>query len=563
MNVKDIEKETVTVEQTSSTGSVHQTVSESRKDHAHLSQEAGEGPEDEGFDTEHEIRHFKIFHKISQKLDSFGIEQRGINRIKPHERSKASRTSLMISIITFWISASGGLSTMSTFILAANVFNLEFKQSVVCGMVAQIIGCAVAAYCSTMGPKSGCRQMVTARYLFGWWFVKFVGFIGCVGVLGWSVVNCVVGGEILSSVSDGKIPLFVGIIIVAVISFTVSIFGIKQLLRIEKYISIPVMVMFMLMFISLAPEYKTLNDFSNKDIDSITLKGYWLSFFSLGYSVTATWGTIAADYYILFPENTPSYETFLLTFFGIMVPSTFVAILGLILSNLSMTNEAFIEGYADYGMGGLLNAGFSRFHGFGKFCAIVLLLSLIANNIINTYSAAFSIQLLGIWFARIPRWLWVIGISATYLAATLVGRDHFSVILGNFLPMIGYWISMYFIMLLEENLIFRDHFLHLFTKEFPEGQTKEKFTPLSLRSKRQNYNWNKWNDFKVLTNGYAAFISFLAGVAGCVLGMSQVYYIGVIAKNIGDGDIGMWLSMGFTGVLYPGLRYLELKKFGR
>lgn len=113
--------------------------------------------ESESEDTgEGDIKHFDIFRKVSQKLDSFGVEQRGINRIKPHERSKASRHSLFLSIITFWISASGGLSTMSTFILAANVFNLEFKQSVLCGMIGQIIGCAVAGYCSTMGPKSGC-----------------------------------------------------------------------------------------------------------------------------------------------------------------------------------------------------------------------------------------------------------------------------------------------------------------------------------------------------------------------------------------------------------------------
>ncbi|KAH3674417.1 hypothetical protein WICMUC_003254 [Wickerhamomyces mucosus] len=512
-----------------------------------------------------DIKQFNVFRNISKKLDSFGIEQRGIHRIKPYERSKASRLSLFVSVIGFWVSASGGLSTMSSFVLAANVFNLDFRQSLLCGLLGQILGCFIAAYCSIMGPKSGCRQMVTARYLFGWWFVKFVSMIGCIGVLGWSVVNCVVAGEILSSVSDGKVPLYVGIIIVTVLSFVVSIFGIKQLLRIEKFISIPVITVFILQYISLAPKYSKLNEFTNTDIDPLYIKGSWLSFFSFCYSATGTWGTIAADYYILFPETTPNYQIFGLTFFGIMIPSTFVGIIGLILSNLSMTDSLFETSYNNYGFGGLLDASFKRFGGFGKFCTIVLLLSLIANNIINTYSGAFSIQLIGIGFAKVPRWCWVILISITYLVCALVGRSHFSTILGNFLPMIGYWVSIYFIMLLEENTIFRNYYLNLYSKEFSNdiNDVEKDIIPINLRTKRQNYNWDKWNDYKSLTNGYAAFVAFLFGVVGCILGMSQVYYIGVVATKLGDGDIAMWLSIGFTGLIFPPLRYLELKKFGR
>ena len=56
-----------------------------------------------------------------------------------------------------------------------------------------------------MGPRSGCRQMVSGRFLFGWWFVKLVALVAIIGVMGWSVVNSVVGGQILSSVSDDKI----------------------------------------------------------------------------------------------------------------------------------------------------------------------------------------------------------------------------------------------------------------------------------------------------------------------------------------------------------------------
>ena len=54
-------------------------------------------------------------------------------------------------------------------------------------------------------------------------------------------------------------------------------------------------------------------------------------------------------------------------------------------------------------------------------------------------------------------------------------------------------------------------------------------------------------------------------VAGAVLGMSQVWYIGVVAKKIEPkfgGDIGFELAAAFAGTVYPIARYIE-KKFGR
>ena len=55
-------------------------------------------------------------------------------------------------------------------------------------------------------------------------------------------------------------------------------------------------------------------------------------------------------------------------------------------------------------------------------------------------------------------------------------------------------------------------------------------------------------------------------VAGIVLGMSQVWYIGVLAKKIEPefgGDIGFELAAAFAGTVYPIARYIEKKKFGR
>ncbi|SCV00780.1 LANO_0F08548g1_1 [Lachancea nothofagi CBS 11611] len=510
--------------------------------------------------------------EASKKLDSLGVEIRGIQRIPPYERGTSKQ---FFSVAGLWLSAAGGLSSMSSYFLGPLIFELTFRQSLMSGLISMAIGCGVAAYCSTMGPQSGCRQMVTARYLFGWYFVKFVALVSIIGVMGWSIVNCVVGGEMLAAISDNKIPIWVGIIIVTALSFLVAIFGIKQVLRVETFLSVPVLTCFLLLYIASSDKFNLLDTFKNDDIEPSTIKGNWMSFFSLCYSITSTWGSITSDYYILFPEDTASYKVFLLTFFGTLLPTTFVGVLGLILASCAATYEPWNEEYQNYGMGGLLHAGFERWNGFGKFCVVVLILSLISNNIINTYSAAFSIQLSSVHMARVPRWVWAIACTIFYLVCALVGRNHFSEILGNFLPMVGYWISIYFIILLEENVIFRAHFLRLYSKEFPSHQTVEggASSQLSLREfkthksrfTKHHYNWDMWNNQDVLTHGYAATLAFLFGVAGVVLGMAQVYWIGPIARHYGanGGDLGMWLSMAFSGVAYPGLRYIELRKYGR
>lgn len=83
--------------------------------------------------------------------------------------------------------------------------------------------------------------------------------------------------------------------------------------------------------------------------------------------------------------------------------------------------------------------------------------------------------------------------------------------------------------------------------------------------RRIGYNLFGWDNPHSLPVGFAAMLAFCVGIAGAVVGMSQTWYTGPIAKTIGEdgGDIGTWLAMSFAAIAYPGLRYIELKKFGR
>ena len=126
---------------------------------------------------------FQYLATISKKLDSLGVETRGIERIQPYERS-TNRTKQFISVMGLWLSACGGLSSMSSFYLGPLLFELGLRNTLLAGLLGEILGCFIAAYCSLMGPRSGCRQMVSGRFLFGWWFVKLVALVAIIGVMG-------------------------------------------------------------------------------------------------------------------------------------------------------------------------------------------------------------------------------------------------------------------------------------------------------------------------------------------------------------------------------------------
>ncbi|CAH2350168.1 vitamin B6 transporter Tpn1p [[Candida] railenensis] len=512
------------------------------------------------------------------KVDSIGFEARGIERVTPEERrelasnQKHSKLMQLIHVMGLWFAACGGLTTMSSFFLPTLIYGLNVKDSMVSGIVSMVIGCLVPAYTSTMGAKSGLRQMVSARFLFGWWGVRFIAVVCIVGGVGWSVVNCVLGGQVLSAISSGKLPLEVGIVIIAVISLVVAVFGIKVLLRFQTILAIPIAVAAILFYVVVCKKSdyfaKTDAQIAEQRLSSATSRGNWLSFFTVGYSVTATWGSGAADYYILFPEDTPSYQVFLLTFLGIAIPSAFVSVSAVLCGCIAYSYEPWNNAYNDYGIGGLLEEAFKAWGGFGKFVVVLFYISLVCNNIMNTYSCAFEFQLIDKKLAMVPRWIWATLVTIIYLAISLAGRSHLSTIISNFLPMLGYWISMYITILLEENLLFRgsESGKKLHHQEFAQDADEELDNSAPIQSwVKDLYNWDMWDNPKYVTLGLAASASFAIGVVGAVVGMNQTYWQGPIARKIGEngGDIGFWLCMAFSGVSYPLLRYFELKKFGR
>ena len=61
----------------------------------------------------------------------------------------------------------------------------------------------------------------------GYWPAKIACFLNIVLMVGYATIDCIVAGQILSAVSGGSMSIVVGIIIVALVSWVVAVFGIK------------------------------------------------------------------------------------------------------------------------------------------------------------------------------------------------------------------------------------------------------------------------------------------------------------------------------------------------
>ena len=70
----------------------------------------------------------------------------------------------------------------------------------------------------------------------GYYPSKITVLLQMVIMIGYGLINCIIGGQILSAVSDGSLSVVVGIIINAVITWVVCILGMNHFHTYERYV---------------------------------------------------------------------------------------------------------------------------------------------------------------------------------------------------------------------------------------------------------------------------------------------------------------------------------------
>lgn len=464
-----------------------------------------------------------------------GIETQGIDRIPEEEKRPPS----ILNIFFMWWSMTCHVGTVPLGVLGPE-FGLTLGQSVSAIIVGTILGAACTAYTGTLGPKTGLRQIAVSRYSFGFWGAKLCSVLNVIVGGGFAVVNVVITGQILSAVSDYNMSIAVGCVIVAVISYVISVFGFALIHTFEKYSWIVSFILLCVLIGQAAPHVgPNAPGFAGGELATA---GTWLSFMTICFSSSSGWCSIAADYYCNYPASTKSSKVFWLTLAGVTIPTVFVTVIGACIGNAAVLNAypPYADAYTKHQLGGLLREIYHPL-GWSKFALVLFTFSVLGNNIAINYSSGLSIQLLGHWFHAVPRFIWSFLVALVVALIAIAGKNHLSTIVSDFVSLLGYWtISFTFILLIEDQW---------FRKRSGEG-----------------YNLEVWDTPGKLPWGAAAVFSLLAGyLAGGVPGMSQVWYIGPIAKKFGPygGDVGVFMSGAITLLCYFPLRYYERKKTGR
>ncbi len=141
--------------------------------------------------------------------------------------------------------------------MLAPAYGLNLRDSALVILFFTLLTTILPAYLCTLGPKIGMRQMLQARYSFGYapaassmfdsdaheyhsrYLVSIPVLLNLATLIGFCVIQAVIGGQCLSAVADGNLSVTVGIVITAILTLGISFCGFTVLHTYERYAWIP------------------------------------------------------------------------------------------------------------------------------------------------------------------------------------------------------------------------------------------------------------------------------------------------------------------------------------
>ncbi|KAI0458130.1 permease for cytosine/purines, uracil, thiamine, allantoin-domain-containing protein [Xylaria acuta] len=451
---------------------------------------------------------------ILRYLSAGSVELRGVLPVPLEERT-STRYSTYFSI---WFCMSVNVLAI-TFGMLGPTYGLGLRDCALIIIFFCILTAAIPAYLGTLGPKTGLRQMIQARFSFGRYIISVPAILNLATLTGFCVITCVIGGQCLSAVSDGSVTPAVGIVIIGVLSLLISFWGYNVLHNYERFAWIPALIAIVIMTGSGG------SHLHEQVPTGVATAG---GVFSFGMSIASymiPFATLASDYTTYLNPQFPSWKLFLIGFAGLLLSNIPLMVLGAAIQGALLNVPAWKQGYETNSVGGVLAAMLVPSGGFGKFVVVVLSLSLLGNNAATMYSITLNFQILVPQLVRIPRYVFSIVITAILIPN-----------LQNFIALIAYWSAAFVAVLITEHVIFR-------------------------RGRYDTYSHDAWNSASRLPWGAAALTASVLSFALVIPSIAQIWFTGPIAKK--TGDIGFELAFIATAIFYLPLRALEKRVCGR
>ncbi|KAG2025075.1 hypothetical protein GB937_003305 [Aspergillus fischeri] len=238
-----------------------------------------------------------------------GIESHSLDRVIPENRKPPNS----LAMAFMWASATINISCFSTGFLGKE-FGLSLGQTIAITICATFLGAAV-----------------TRDLLFPFGFpAAYIYPLGLVRDYG----PC--------AVSDGRVSIAVGVVIVACVSFLFSFVGLRGVLMYEQYAWILFFIIFMIIY---GESAHRANLAAPATVTGLTRSGNALTLIGVVYGSSASWSSIVSDFYVHYPVNTPKIKIFLYTTLGITIPTCIGMLLGACISSALDTNPEWAAAY--------------------------------------------------------------------------------------------------------------------------------------------------------------------------------------------------------------------------
>jgi nucleobase:cation symporter-1, NCS1 family len=390
---------------------------------------------------------------------------------------------------------------------------LGFTGSVTAIVLANLLGSIITGLCAVMGPRLGMPQLPMGRAPFGYYGNFLPAILSLLIFIGYYSVGTVLGAKSLADLFHT--PYAPTVVVVAVLSIVIGIFGYKILHTMGKIITnvsivVLTVVSIVLIFHGGGPGMEA------------TASGtdYWLAWFVLFTAVfgyTASWAPYASDYSRYLPEDTKPKSIFTAATLGLFASCTWMMCLGAGLITLAPDGDV-LDTF------GLALPDWLRY--------VVLLtlgLSAIPHNSVNLYSGAMATLTCDV---KLPQWVTVtIGGVIGLVIALVFGGDQFQANFLLFLHVVSYYITPWVaVLLIDYYVVQRAGRNSLPTENF--------YTP--------NGAFGRLN-----VVGVAAM---LVGVIISVPFMANDFYTGPIGSALDGADVSYFVSGIVAAVIYLAVR---------
>lgn len=406
------------------------------------------------------------------------VEQAALERIPESARHGTTRDTGVL-----WAAANLGLPPWAIGVLAVGL-GLGLPYAVVAVVVGNVIGAALLAFVSALGPEHGRPAIVLPEQLLGRVGLRLTAFLNAVSCLGWYAVNAVLGGEALAKLLN--IPLLPALVLLTLGLGVVTFIGHDLVHRVEAMAGVLLALLFLLMLVRLLLQHGPVPPAA----------GFSLGAFLLTLAIVASylfsWSPYATDYSRYLPMRYGRGDVFWATFWGSFGATTGVELMGVLAAVFFGTHGTPID-ILTRAMGNILVVP----------ALVAVVLGTVTANALNAYTGSLSSIALGLSWTR-PAMTATFGLLGGALA--YLGAHGFSGNYENFLLLLSYWVAPWLGILLAATW-------------WPNRPVVRSPAPGRL------------------------FLLFLVSIAATIPFMDQTLYEGPVAKLLGGGDIGYWVGL--------------------